>query len=311
MVVWSLKHATYCSDIRPQQSPCNLLNNATLLQDVLAYLGPVIAVCGVILAWVYQQASARLGIVDLFASEIGTICRVITIMDYATQLTKSFYDPPEIVAKHDAAGGGERKFTSEEEYFPIFTNNARDLQVLDARVVTHITAFYTYMKAMRDSLRNLAQIPHLPDDDEKTGPWHVAKRNVIYMQFLGLESARKAVRDLVEYEPDNAERIVTILLSELTCYGLLIEQFDKIDRNEMRYRRLELRREQYNSVLPPLSEKIYRGWREAKETQSEKLADWLKATRLFSDLVQRAEHCRLAPEVMNRMREISTELEQA
>ena len=184
-----------------KKSHCNLLRDVDLIQDALAYVGPVLAVCGVTLAWVYEQASARLGIVDLFASEIGTICRVITIMDYAAQLTKSFYDQPESVATHDAAGGSETKFTSEEEYFPIFTNNARDLQVLDARVVAHITAFYTYMKAMRDSLRGLAQIPHLPDDNERTGKWHVAKRNVIYMQFLGLESARKAVRDLVEYEP--------------------------------------------------------------------------------------------------------------
>jgi hypothetical protein len=49
--------------------------------------------------------------------------------------------------------------------------------------------------------------------------WHHAVCNVIYMQFLGLESARKAIEGLVEFEPTRAENIFTILLSELVAYG--------------------------------------------------------------------------------------------
>ena len=51
-----------------------------------------------------------------------------------------------------------RHFTSEENYFPVFENNTRDLQSLEAHVVINITAFYTYMKAVRDSTRSLVDM---------------------------------------------------------------------------------------------------------------------------------------------------------
>jgi hypothetical protein len=44
-------------------------------------------------------------------------------------------------------------FVSEEDYFPVFDSNSRDLQLLESSIVNNITAFYTYMKATRDSLR--------------------------------------------------------------------------------------------------------------------------------------------------------------
>ena len=48
------------------------------------------------------------------------------------------------------------RFTSQESYFPVFDASVKDLQALEADVVKHVTAFYTYMKVMRDSLRRLA-----------------------------------------------------------------------------------------------------------------------------------------------------------
>jgi len=247
--------------------------------DFLIYVGPALAVCGVILAWVYQQGSTRLGIVDLFACEITTLCRVGTILDFAKQFIKDFDKEPEATkstrtAKNDAA------FASTEEYFPIFASDAKDLQVLEAKVVTHITSFYTYMKATRDSMRQLAQIPHQRGDDPKAGPWHTAKRNVVYMLFLAFESARKAVRDLVEYQPENAECTATILLTELVCYGFLIEQFEPSD---VRYRRLVLRRKQYEKLLPSLC-------REVEAADENENPDWRKAKELIPELRERFEY---------------------
>lgn len=49
--------------------------------DSGAFIGAVGAVgCGV-LAWTYQAGSARLGVVDLFACEIATLCRVCAVTD--------------------------------------------------------------------------------------------------------------------------------------------------------------------------------------------------------------------------------------
>jgi hypothetical protein len=46
-------------------------------------------------------------------------------------------------------------------------------------------------------------------------------RNVIYMLFLMLESARKSVDRLIEYEPERAQNTITIYsasLSSIACY---------------------------------------------------------------------------------------------
>jgi hypothetical protein len=46
---------------------------------MLTYLGPIAAVCVTAAAWAYQTASKRLGVVDIFACEISTLCRVGTL----------------------------------------------------------------------------------------------------------------------------------------------------------------------------------------------------------------------------------------
>ena len=129
--------------------------------------------------------------------------------------------------------GNGAHFTSQESYFPVFDTSVRDLQKLEADVVQNVTAFYTYMKVMRDYLRKLADTPppsagSTSHDDD----WHKVVCSVIYMQFLGLESARKAIQDLVEFQPTRAEDIFTILLSELAAYDFLRNQFhgDLFDR---------------------------------------------------------------------------------
>ena len=124
----------------------------------------------------------------------------------------------------------------------------KDLQQLEADVVDNVTAFYTYMKVMRDSLRKLAEIHPSPTGSLGGDDWHRAVCNVIYMQFLGLESARKAIKELVEFEPTQAEDIFTILLSELVAYGFLREQFNA----DLRQRRLEARDEEYRREIPDL-----------------------------------------------------------
>lgn len=54
----------------------------------LRIFGPTLALFGVILAWAYQRGSNRLGVVDLFACEIDTLCRVVTVIDMMRQLVQ-------------------------------------------------------------------------------------------------------------------------------------------------------------------------------------------------------------------------------
>jgi hypothetical protein len=225
-----------------------VLSSATA--GFLTFFGTVLAVLGAVLAWVYQTGSARLGLVDLFACEISTLCRVVTIVDVVSRYIARFNQPDFHTAGHtESSHPQEPAFTSQESYFPIFEAGSRDLQTLEARVVINITAFYTYMKAVRDSQRRLSCSPGASGED--------AARNLMYMLFLALESARLAIDDLVEFEPERAERTVVILISELKAYGFLCSQFP--DEQSMYRQRLSLRSPTYKEVVPKLNDEITRG----------------------------------------------------
>lgn len=198
--------------------------------------------CGV-LVWTYQTGSARLGTVDLFACEITTICRVIAIAETAPRYIQMARKPPLSAVN----------FNSQEQYTPVFDQNAKDLETLEARVVERVTEFYTYLKAMRDYLRVLNTI-HRPFDDAEQ--WRMGVRNIIYMLFLMLESARRSVERLIEYEPEQVQNTITILLSELAAYGFLVETFEDEARERPGYNarreRLRLRRDGYLKLVPEI-----------------------------------------------------------
>jgi hypothetical protein len=213
------------------------------LKNFAAPLGVLSAV----IAWAYQRGSARLGVVDLFACEISTLCRVATLVDTAKRCIEDYetgWDPPEQPAR--GAPLTSHPFSSSEDYFPIFGSNSRDLQSLEARVVINITAFYTYMKAVRDMRRSLQSMTPSDSDrkrdtgrEPEPGSWREAMRNQIYMLFLALESARKTIEDLVEFEPEQAERTIIVLVSELEAYGFLCAHYT--NENDLRRKRLLLR----------------------------------------------------------------------
>lgn len=224
--------------------------------------------CGV-LAWTYQTGSTRLGIVDLFACEITTTCRVIAIAETAPRYVQMYRDPP----------SRPLNFISQEQYSPVFDQNSKDLEVLEARVVERVTEFYTYQKALRDYLRLLGAVERPQDDAER---WRQGMRNVIYMLFLMLESARRSVDRLVEYEPERAQNTITILLSELVAYGLLCEAFEAEallrPGYNARAERLRLRKSDYLKHVPT----IY--WR-ANSLRDDK--EWQGAAALIGELNHR------------------------
>jgi hypothetical protein len=269
-------------------------------RNFLSFLVPVLAVFGATLAWAYQVGNARLGVVDLFACEISTLCRIATVVDTVRRYVDMFDQGP---PAEPADSGGPRvpahPFTSQENYFPVFDSNTRDLQMLEARVVINITAFYTYMKVVRDSLRTLAEVraqaAQLGSPSNKapaSGPWHEAVRNIVYMLFLGLESARHAIADLVEFEPEEAERTMVILISELEAYRFLCSQFT--DEQDIRHQRIVLRDPEYRYVVPKLRDSVKEGRASEKTVEAgtesyrpRHVSLWEPAFRLLPELERR------------------------
>jgi len=228
-----------------------------------AFFTPVLGVFGAVLAWAYQVGSARLGVVDLFACEISTLCRVAAVTDSMDQSIKNFENGFEI-------RNGAGHFTSQENYFPVFENSTRDLQALDAQVVINITEFYTYMKAARDRRRAQMEIFATPIEPApqageagKLTPWQEEARNAIYMTFLGLESARNAIGDLVDFRPDRAEDTIEILYSELKAYRFLCAKY--ADKGEIRHELLVLREPAYRRIVKDLRENVGKEARKASD----------------------------------------------
>jgi hypothetical protein len=247
----------------------------------LAFYTPMFGIFGAVLAWAYQAGSARLGIVDLFACEIDTLCRVALVADSVARSIETFEHC--LPGRNGAANSisPARHFTFEENYFPVFENNTRDLQALEARVVVNITAFYSYMKAVRDSTRFLMDISASstqPGAASTPTATQEAARNVIYMMFLGLESARKAIGYLVEFEPEQAERTIVILISELEAYRFLREQFTA--EEDIRYQRLKLREGVYPKLVIGLCGVVKAG-------MASSFSDWEPASLLLDELNRR------------------------
>lgn len=263
---------------------------------------PVLGVVGAVLAWAYQSGSVRLGVVDLFACEISTLCRVATVVDTARRYAGKFDQPP--TAPADTAGPRPPPyhFASQENYFPVFESNTRDLQTLEARVVINITEFYTYMKAFRDYLRTLAEITPQSDELDSSSSesllrsWHEAVVHVVFMLFLGLESARHAIADLVEFQPEKAERTIVILFSELEAYRFLRSRFT--DEQDVRYQRLNLRESAYRRLVPKLISSVEASRAEEKLIELEtdwdhppQASKWEPAVRLLPELKIRYQAC--------------------
>jgi len=264
-------------------------------RNFLPFFVPMLGVLGAVLTWAYQAGSARLGVVDLFACEISTLCRVASVVDTVHLQIEKFKKGPAVErADGDNPHFTARQFTSAERYFPVFEGNTRDLENLEARVVINITAFYTYMKVFRDSLRAVAEFKPLPAEPCQDGPWHGAVRNIVYVLFLGMESGRKAINDLVEFEPEKAERTIVILLSELEAYEFLRTQFDPEDR---RYKRIMMREPDYRYEVPRLYRSVDSSEKQEREailarTKSNapwKPPQWKPAWLLLPDLKARYE----------------------
>jgi hypothetical protein len=232
--------------------------------------GKAMGLTGVVVVWAYRSACTRLGVVDLFACEIGTLCRVGTLFGIGRKYVAQYEAGPPTSKSGDTGTAPDTGFVSQEEYFPVFENNTHDLQLLEATVVNNITEFYTYMKATRDALRRLGEIP--PD------AWQGAMCNVIYLVFLAYESGRKAINDLVEYEPVAAESKIVILLTELDTYAFLIRHFPTDD---LRYKRLKLREPEYRLEVSELYETV------SHDSGATQGRDWLPAVRSLEELAER------------------------
>lgn len=261
-----------------------------LPHGLITYFAPALPIYAAVIAWTYLTAATRLGVVDLFACEMRTVCRVGTAFDIGVAyiaLRQQCLD--KIKAGHgdepleDHTRSADSKgFVSQENYFPVFEGNAHDLEALEATVVGFITEFYTYMKVVRDLLRKVV--------DEPAKSAQGLYVSLIYVIFLGYESARKAIKELIEYEPTKAENMMMILLTELECYTFLCDHYQD---DLLRFERLAFRFDDYKDDLAYIGKKIMqydandRNWGPASRTLAPLMERFDKMKRTVEPLIAR------------------------
>jgi hypothetical protein len=184
-----------------------------------------------VIGWAYQSANTRFGVVDIFAAEIATLCRVAVVSDF--------------MPKYVALFQKEREFPKGEarrDYLAVFNNNAKDLEVLDGDVARFVTQFYVHMKALMDTVSRGADPQENPQ----------AALNVIYTAFLAFESARQALAVLTDNERERQEYVLTALLSEVPAYLLLLTEANNLDepgKHKLRKNRIEERVRRYQRLM--------------------------------------------------------------
>jgi hypothetical protein len=237
------------------------VSTETWVLDNLKVIGGLAAVAAAVFSWAYQTGSRRLGVIDLFGCEISAICRMNLVVDFAKRQVKIAHE--EKSRSGNGAASGPTKFTSEEHYTPVYDHNLADLQPLNVSAVSHVTEFYSYRKAMVDFLRRIAA----EQDLERK---HEARKMMLYMQFLMCESARRAVMELIEFEPNLEESKINILCSELVLFSYLLEVYNE---NDFRGKRLRIRKERYPEIVKDTLDATAKGqginWQRAMTTAEE------------------------------------------
>jgi hypothetical protein len=261
----------------PRVFPARHPGNGEGASALVSALVATAAAAAAVLNWTYQTGSRRIGAVDLFACEISVICRVSLIINFAQSsveraerqqeiVERAAPTAPQALAEDLQATEGAGKFTSEEHYTPVYDSQLSDLEPLDVNVVTYVTEFYTYRKTMMDFLRAIAAAKNVSESASLMS-------QMIYMQFLMYESGRLAVKELIEFEPNQAESLVNILCSELVTYVFLQTRY----KDDYRGKRLHLRCEQYQKIVPELYDWI----------MSQHSPTWIKAQTTAPELIER------------------------
>ena len=176
------------------------------------------------------------------------------------------------------ASAASDKFVSQEEYFPVFDNNsprpaaARGFGRQQHHRVLHLHEGDARLAAEAVGDADTTggdRRPAAAGAADKRDAWHTALVNVIYLLYLGYESARKAVNDLIEFQPARAERSIIILLTELKCYAFLRKHFTSDD---LRRKRLSCARTGYRRDIRKLYREV-----EASAGHSDEL--WVQARK--------------------------------
>jgi hypothetical protein len=143
-----------------------------------------------------------------------------------------------------------------QDYFVIFHNNSKDLEILDGNSVNWVTEFYVYFKAMQDTLSNVATPDHGADSStDRCEQYKAWLANVIYMAFLAFESGRHALMQLIDDKDLRRQAVLAALSNELPAYLHLRQALaSSPNEDDIRAKRIRGRDEGYRCLMKQIGD---------------------------------------------------------
>jgi hypothetical protein len=217
-----------------------------------------------VIAWAYLAANVRLGIVDLFAAELFTLCKAAAVGQFV----------PKLIEWNERGDAPQYPLVAQQDYMTAFNNNAKDLELLDGDVVKHVTTTYVYFKVLTDKLARLHSPSKVRSD---SGSRYESDRDelldTVYIAFVTFESARYALTAMIEDSTRQDECILAALLSELPAYLELLGQCADL-KDQVRIARITGRRGAYERLLDELRRRQPPSFVGGEELLTEILSLW-------------------------------------
>ncbi len=203
------------------------------------------------LAAIFQLAKLRFSTVDIFSSEILARLRILS-SDHSIGRLRRYADPGfvEKRTRNSQTGSfpGESVIElSQEEQFETFYRRSSDLGALSSIIVDHVTDFYSFQKATRDAIRDLAATAEFYPDD--TAEIRERIIDVLFLADLMAYSGLRALEELIE-TPAHRLHARQIALS----VGTSALQFvlEEMDSNDHRYTEILHRKQKYTALTSEL-----------------------------------------------------------
>ena len=183
------------SGVVSDDSAPNFFNAQTL---VLIGAGGFVATC----ISLYEIGKRRFATVDLISMEILTIVRLLATSSFVHRTGRLYDENTHTTNAQKNAGLAYRSeaaasFLQGEHCFELFHDNMKELGALNSNVVDYVTAFYTFLKSVKEQSKTFNEyLSNSEEIDQEAVNTHI--RLIMFLTDTLMSCAHRAFANLVE-----------------------------------------------------------------------------------------------------------------
>ncbi len=231
------------SNVVADDGSTNFFNAQTL---VLIGAGGFIATC----ISLYEIGKRRFATVDLISMEILTIVRLLATSSFVHRTGRLYQEPSGDSSVHKNSGLAYRSeaaasFLQGDHCFNLFHDNMKELGALNSNVVDYVTAFYTFLKSVKEQSKTFNDyLAGAEEVDQEAVNTHI--RLIMFLTDTLMSCAHRAFESLVESPVHKAAATRMSLVVAADANNFL---YQILSDNHAMKRYTDKRREQYFEAL--------------------------------------------------------------